>query len=142
MSPLTRFTPAGFLLLRQKRTHMTKLDFDKMQGLIPAVLQDIDSGEVLMVGFMNSAALAETLRSGYATFFSRTRNQLWTKGEVSGNRAQVISISTDCDRDTLLLRVRMLGDGLICHRGTRSCFTESLVTESLSPSPEFSGTTK
>jgi len=121
---------------------MTKLDFDKMHGLMPAVLQDIDSGEVLMLGFMNPAALAETLRSGYATFFSRTRNQLWTKGEVSGNRAQVISISTDCDRDTLLLRVRMLGDGLICHRGTRSCFTESLVTESLSPSPEFSGTTK
>jgi phosphoribosyl-AMP cyclohydrolase len=121
---------------------MSKLDFDKMQGLIPAVLQDADSGEVLMLGFMNPAALAETLRSGYAAFFSRTMNQLWTKGETSGNRAQVISISTDCDRDTLLLRVRMLGDGLICHRGTRSCFTESLVTESLSPSAEFSGTTK
>ena len=121
---------------------MTKLDFDKMQGLIPAVLQDADGGEVLMLGFMNPAALAETLHSGYATFFSRTRNQLWTKGEVSGNRAQVISISTDCDRDTLLLRVRMLGDGLICHRGTRSCFTESLVTESFPSSPEFSGTTK
>ena len=121
---------------------MTKLDFDKMQGLVPAVLQDADSGEVLMLGFMNPAALAETLRNGYATFFSRTRNQLWTKGETSGNRAQVISISTDCDRDTLLLRVRMLGDGLICHRGTRSCFSESLVSGSLSPSPEFSGATK
>ena len=79
---------------------MTKLNFDKMQGLIPAVLQEADSGEVLMLGFMNPAALAETLRNGYATFFSRTRNQLWTKGETSGNRAQVISISTDCDRDT------------------------------------------
>ena len=116
---------------------MAKLDFDKMQGLIPAVLQDADSGEVLMLGFMNPAALAVTLRSGYATFFSRTRNQLWTKGETSGNRAQVVSISTDCDRDTLLLRV-----GLICHRGTRSCFSESLVSGSLSPSPEFSGATK
>ena len=121
---------------------MTKLNFDKMQGLIPAVLQEADSGEVLMLGFMNPEALAETLRSGYATFFSRTRNQLWTKGETSGNRAQVISINTDCDRDTLLLRVRMLGDGVICHRGTRSCFTERLVIESLSPSPEFSGATK
>ena len=142
LSPLTRFTPAGFLLLRQKRIHMTKLDFDKMQGLIPAVLQDADSGEVLMLGFMNPAALAETLRSGYATFFSRTRNQLWTKGETSGNRAQVVSISNDCDRDTLLLRVRMLGNGLICHQGTRSCFTESLVIENASLSAEFSGTTK
>ena len=121
---------------------MAKLDFDKMQGLIPAVLQDADSGEVLMLGFMNPAALAETLRSGYAAFFSRTRNQLWTKGETSGNRAQVISISTDCDRDTLLLRVRMLGNGLICHKGTRSCFTESLVIENASLSMEFSGTTK
>ena len=121
---------------------MTKLNFDKMQGLIPAVLQEADSGEVLMLGFMNPEALAETLRSGHATFFSRTRNQLWTKGETSGNRAQVISINTDCDRDTLLLRVRMLGDGLICHRGSRSCFTESLVTETLSPSPEFSGAAK
>ena len=119
-----------------------EIDFEKMQGLAPAIVQDAATGEVLMLGFMNPAALAETLRSGYATFFSRTRNQLWTKGEVSGNRAQVISISTDCDRDTLLLRVRMLGDGLICHRGTRSCFTESLVTESLSPSSEFSGTTQ
>ena len=121
---------------------MNKLDFDKMQGLIPAVLQDADSDEVLMLGFMNPAALVETLRCGYATFFSRTRNQLWTKGETSGNRAQVISITADCDRDTLLLRVRMLGDGLICHRGTRSCFSESLVSGSLSPSPEFSGATK
>jgi len=121
---------------------MTKIDFDKMQGLIPAVLQNADSGEVLMLGFMNPAALAETLRNGYATFFSRTRNQLWTKGETSGNRAQVISISTDCDRDTLLLRVRMLGDGLICHRGTRSCFTESVFTEGLPRSPEFSGATE
>ena len=121
---------------------MMKLDFDKVQGLIPAVLQDAESGEVLMLGFMNQAALVETLRSGHATFFSRTRNQLWTKGETSGNRAQVTSISTDCDRDTLLLRVRMLGDGLICHQGTRSCFTESLLIENASLSMEFSGTTK
>src|SRR5437868_12884161 len=119
-----------------------EFDFDKMQGLLPAIVQDADSNEVLMLGFMNREAFEKTLRAGYVTFFSRTRNQLWTKGETSGNRAQVVSISTDCDRDTLLLRVRMLGDGLVCHQGARSCFTESLVTESLSPSPEFSGTTR
>lgn len=75
---------------------MTKLDFDKMQGLIPAVLQDADTGEVLMLGFMNPAALAESLRSGYATFFSRTRNQLWTKGETSGNRAPIATVTLCC----------------------------------------------
>lgn len=103
---------------------MVELDFDKLQGLVPAVLQDDDSGEVLMVGFMNQAAVAKTLESRYVTFFSRTRGQLWTKGETSGNRAQVISASTDCDHDTLLLRVRVQGAGLICHQGTRSCFTQ------------------
>jgi phosphoribosyl-AMP cyclohydrolase len=105
---------------------MVKLDFEKMQGLVPAVLQDADSGEVLMVGFMNQAAVLQTLRDGYAAFFSRTRNRLWTKGETSGNRAQVISVATDCDHDTLLLRVRVQGAGLMCHQGTRSCFTETI----------------
>jgi phosphoribosyl-ATP pyrophosphohydrolase/phosphoribosyl-AMP cyclohydrolase len=103
---------------------MINLDFDKLQGLIPAVLQDVDSGAVLMVGFMNGEALEKTLRTGHATFYSRTRNKLWTKGETSGNVAQVISIRTDCDRDTLLLEVRVLGDGKICHEGTVSCFTQ------------------
>lgn len=102
---------------------MLDLDFDKMQGILPAVLQDSDSGEVLMLGFMNREALAKTLRTGHATFFSRTRNQLWTKGETSGNVAVVDSIVTDCDRDTLLLRVRVKGNGRICHQGTVSCFT-------------------
>jgi phosphoribosyl-AMP cyclohydrolase len=115
---------------------MVELDFDKMQGLIPAVLQDDASGEVLMVGFMNQEAVAQTLQSRYATFFSRTREQLWTKGETSGNRARVISASTDCDRDTLLLRVQVQGAGLICHQGTQSCFTESLAL-----SADFSGET-
>jgi phosphoribosyl-AMP cyclohydrolase len=103
---------------------MVDLDFGKLHGLIPAVLQDADSGAVLMVGFMNEAALAKTLSSGRATFFSRTRDQLWTKGETSGNFAQVVSMRTDCDRDTVLLRVRVQGDGRICHQGTVSCFTE------------------
>ena len=105
---------------------MSEIDFEKMGGLIPAVLQDADSGDVLMVGFMNSESYAMTLQTGYATFFSRTRNKLWTKGETSGNRARVISAATDCDRDTVLLRVRLEGAGVICHQGTRSCFNEPL----------------
>lgn len=109
-----------------ERTDDKPIDFDKMQGLLPAVVQDAASGEVLMLGFMNREAYQQTLRAGYVTFFSRTRNQLWTKGETSGNRLEVISASTDCDRDTILLQVRVQGKGLVCHRGTRSCFTESV----------------
>jgi phosphoribosyl-AMP cyclohydrolase len=105
---------------------MLELDFDKMQGILPAILQDSESGEVLMLGFMNREALAKTLRTGHATFFSRTRNQLWTKGETSGNVAVVESIATDCDRDTLLLRVRVQGSGRICHQDTTSCFTQTI----------------
>jgi phosphoribosyl-ATP pyrophosphohydrolase/phosphoribosyl-AMP cyclohydrolase len=99
-------------------------DFEKMGGLLPAVVQDSVDGEVLMVGFMNRDALKRTLEDGYVTFFSRTRSQLWMKGETSGNRLRVISAHTDCDRDTLLVRVEVEGAGLVCHRGTRSCFTE------------------
>jgi len=109
-----------------KQTMSQEINFDKMQGLLPAIVQDTASGEVLMLGFMNREALDQTLRAGYVTFFSRTRNQLWTKGETSGNRLEVISASTDCDRDTLLLQVRVQGQGVVCHNGTRSCFTESL----------------
>jgi len=105
---------------------MTEIDFAKMRGLAPAIVQDAASGEVLMLGFMNRQALEMTLSSGFVTFFSRTRNQLWTKGETSGNRLELVSASTDCDRDTVLLRVRVLGDGVVCHTGTRSCFTEAL----------------
>lgn len=101
-----------------------ELDFEKMSGLLPAVVQDWRDGEVLMVGFMNRQALEQTLEKGYVTFFSRTRNQLWMKGESSGNRLRVVSAQTDCDRDTLLLRVEVEGAGVVCHRGTRSCFTE------------------
>lgn len=100
------------------------IDFDKMDGLAPAIVQDDASGEVLMVGFMNAEAYARTAESGYVTFYSRTRQKLWMKGETSGNRLRVISAMTDCDRDTLLFRVFVEGDGLVCHTGTRSCFTE------------------
>src|SRR5579872_3483939 len=99
-------------------------DFEKMSGLLPAVVQDAGNGEVLMVGFMNRQALEQTLQIGYVTFFSRTRGQLWMKGESSGNRLRIVSALTDCDRDTLLLRVQVEGPGVVCHRGTRSCFTE------------------
>jgi phosphoribosyl-ATP pyrophosphohydrolase/phosphoribosyl-AMP cyclohydrolase len=116
-----------------------ELDFDKMSGLLPAVVQDSAGGEVLMVGFMNRQAFERTLEGGYVTFFSRTRNQLWTKGESSGNRLRVISAHTDCDHDTLLLRVEVEGAGLVCHRGTRSCFTEPVFVRALetrAPLPE------
>ena len=108
----------------QLDTDNEQIDFDKMQGLLPAIVQDAASGEVLMLGFMNREAYERTLRVGYVTFFSRTRNQLWTKGETSGNLARVESVATDCDRDTLLLRVRVQGDGCICHQGSVSCFTQ------------------
>lgn len=99
------------------------MDFSKLDGLIPAVIQDATSHEVLMVGFMNDEAWALTRRTGYATFFSRTRNTLWTKGETSGNRLRVQEVLVDCDEDTVLLRVAREGDGNVCHTGTRTCFT-------------------
>ena len=104
------------------------MDFSKLDGLIPAVIQDSESAEVLMVGFMNEEALALTRQSGFATFFSRTRNKLWTKGETSGNRLQVVEILTDCDDDTVLVKVKRLGDGNVCHTGQRTCFNERLST--------------
>jgi phosphoribosyl-AMP cyclohydrolase len=102
------------------------LDFAKMGGLLPAVVQDDTSGEVLMVGFMNESALARTRESGFVTFFSRTRQTLWTKGETSGNRLAVRRIFVDCDDDTLLIRVERQGDGNVCHTGQRSCFFREL----------------
>jgi phosphoribosyl-AMP cyclohydrolase len=102
------------------------MDFSKYGGLVPAVIQDEQSGEVLMVGFMNDAALARTQETGYATFFSRTRQQLWTKGETSGNKLAVTRILVDCDEDTLLVKVKRLGDGNVCHTGERSCFYREL----------------
>lgn len=98
------------------------MDFTKLDGLVAAVIQDADSHEVLMVGFMNEEALARTRATGYATFYSRTRQKLWMKGETSGNRLEVVEMFTDCDDDTLLLKVRRQGDGLVCHTGQRSCF--------------------
>jgi phosphoribosyl-AMP cyclohydrolase len=97
------------------------MDYSKLDGLIAAVI-----AEVLMVGFMNEQALAETRRTGFATFFSRTRGKLWTKGETSGNRLEVKEIFVDCDEDTVLVKVKRLGDGHVCHTGERSCFFRTL----------------
>jgi phosphoribosyl-ATP pyrophosphohydrolase/phosphoribosyl-AMP cyclohydrolase len=101
---------------------LPQLDFAKMDALLPAVVQHAKSGAVLMVAWMNEAALRNTLQDGYATFWSRSRQCLWQKGETSGNRLQVIEISADCDRDTLLLRV--LPAGPVCHTGAVTCFDE------------------
>ncbi len=98
------------------------MDFDKLNGLIPAVVQDETSNEVLMVGFMNEEAWQRTQQSGFVTFFSRTRNKLWMKGETSGNRLAVRRIWLDCDDDTVLIKVKREGDGNVCHTGERSCF--------------------
>ena len=100
------------------------MDFSKFDGLIPAVVQDATSSEVLMVGFMNEPAWEITQATGYVTFFSRTRNRLWTKGETSGNRLAVEQLFIDCDEDTVLIKARREGDGNVCHTGARSCFAE------------------
>src|SRR5450755_947571 len=103
-----------------------EIDFEKMQGLVPAVIQDAASAELLMVGFMNRQALETTLRTRFVTFYSRTRQTLWTKGETSGNRLEVVDALTDCNRDTMMFRVPVLGRGNVCHTVSRSCFTEEL----------------
>ena len=102
------------------------IDFEKMQGLVPAIVQDAANDEILMLGFMNQEAWEKTQEIGYVTFYSRTRNELWTKGETSGNRLKVVSVATDCDRDSLLIRVQVEGEGVVCHEGTRSCFTRTI----------------
>ena len=109
------------------------MDFSKLDGLIPAVIQDAESAEVLMVGFMNEEALELTKRTGFATFFSRTRNTLWVKGETSGNRLEVVELRVDCDDDTVLVKVRRLGDGPVCHTGERTCFFRSLEEAATTP---------
>jgi len=95
-------------------------------GLVPAIVQDAITSEVLMLGFMNRAAYDKTLATGYVTFYSRTRNELWTKGETSGNRLKVVSAVADCDFDTILCRVEVEGQGVVCHTGTRTCFNAEL----------------
>ncbi len=98
------------------------IDFDKMDGLVPAIIQDADTAKVLMLGFMNREAYDKTMETGKVTFYSRTRNRLWTKGEESGNFLHVVSVKADCDRDTLLIQVHPVGP--VCHTGTDTCWGE------------------
>ena len=102
-----------------------ELQFSKLGGLVPAVVQDDASGEVLMLGFMNTEALVATLQSGDVTFYSRSRRRLWRKGESSGHRLLVRELRVDCDADAILVRVEALGPG-VCHEGYRSCFYRRL----------------
>lgn len=102
-----------------------RLDFDKMDGLIPAIVQDVHTREILMLGFMNQAAWEKTLRTGLVTFWSRTRQELWTKGESSGNHLAVRRMWVDCDSDSLLIEAEPKGP--TCHTGAKSCFFEELV---------------
>jgi len=103
----------------------SKIDFAKQEGLVPAIIQDYHSGRVLMLGFMNETAWQKTVETGCVTFYSRSRNKLWTKGESSGHRLLVKEVATDCDQDALLLRVEAFGPG-VCHEGYESCFYRRL----------------
>ncbi|MCS7024573.1 MAG: phosphoribosyl-AMP cyclohydrolase [Bryobacteraceae bacterium] len=106
-----------------------QLDYSKLDGLVPAVIQDHLSGRVLMVGFMNEPAFLKTVETGYATFYSRSRNKLWMKGETSGHRLVVKEILVDCDQDSVVIKVEALGPG-VCHTGYESCFHRKLVGQS------------
>ena len=108
------------LILDQQ--NIDSLEWQKMDGLIPAIVQDAFDGRVLMQAYMNSAALSQSIESGSATFWSRSRKQLWTKGETSGNTLEVVAIHADCDKDCLLVLARP--NGPTCHRNTESCFDE------------------
>jgi len=105
------------------------IDFSKMDGLVPGIVQDAVTDEMLMLGFLNEVSYQKSLDSGFVTFWSRSRQKLWMKGETSGNRLRIVSISTDCDTDALLFKVQVEGDGLVCHEGTVSCFTKKIETE-------------
>ena len=101
-----------------------ELDFDKMNGLVPAIIQDNETRKVLMLGFMNKEAYDKTVETGKVTFFSRTKNRLWTKGEESGNRQKIFEILLDCDGDSVIYKVEQKGN-IACHTGHRSCFYRS-----------------
>ena len=107
-------------------TNAVTIDFEKMDGLVPGIVQDAQTGEMLMLGFLNETSYRKTLETGFVTFWSRTRQKLWMKGETSGNRLRIVSAATDCDNDALLFRVEVDGDGLVCHEGTVSCFTKNV----------------
>jgi len=105
-------------------------DFDRGGGMLPAIAQDADTGDVLMMAYMNPESYAETVATGRAVYYSRSRKKLWRKGEESGNVQQVKAIFVDCDRDTILLKVEQIG-GAACHKGYRSCFYRQVTPEGL-----------
>ena len=111
---------------------MLKIAFEKSGGLVPAIVQDDRTGDVLMLGFMNPEALAETQRSREVVFFSRSRNRLWKKGETSGHILKVRDLRVDCDADAILIRVEPLGPG-VCHEGYRSCFFRRVEADGSAP---------
>ena len=110
------------------------VDFNKNNGLVPVVVQDVDTNEVLMLAYMNEEALKKTLDTGFAHYFSRSRNKLWKKGESSGNTQEVKDIFVDCDNDTVLLKVKQTGPA--CHTGRRSCFFTNLKTNEITMDKE------
>jgi phosphoribosyl-AMP cyclohydrolase len=122
-------------------TSLEEIDFSKLDGLAAVVVQDNSTSEVLMVGFMNEDAYLNTLQTGLVTFYSRSRNKQWVKGESSGHTLQVVSLRTDCDRDAIVVRVNANGPG-VCHEGYHSCFfrlrvgDEWITTEQQTFSPE------
>jgi phosphoribosyl-AMP cyclohydrolase len=125
--PLAQKAPAGFLFsgLEISGDDTVEIDFQKSGGLVPAIIQDERSGDVLMLGFMNPESLAETQRTREVVFFSRSRNKLWKKGESSGHVLRVREMRVDCDADALLVRVEAVGPG-VCHEGYHSCFFRKL----------------
>ncbi len=106
------------------------VDFEKVGGMVPVIAQDHETGEVLMMAYMNREAFEETLRTGRVCYFSRSRNSLWRKGEESGNVQEVHGVYVDCDADTLLVKVRQIG-GAACHEGYRSCFFRRVAEDDL-----------
>jgi len=108
----------------------TILDFEKQEGLVPAIAQDWETGEILMLAYMNKAAFEETLRTGRACYYSRSRGKLWRKGEESGNVQVIKEIRTDCDNDTVVLKIEQIG-GAACHMGYRSCFFKKIVGDKI-----------
>jgi phosphoribosyl-AMP cyclohydrolase len=114
----------------KKGVYMITLDFDKAGGLVPAIAQDAESGEVLMVAYMNREAWEKTLSTGIVHYFSRSRNKLWKKGETSGNIQEVKEIRIDCDNDCLLLKIHQIGNAA-CHTGYKSCFYRKVTGNSL-----------
>lgn len=104
---------------------MDKINFSRENGLIPAIIQGFKSNKIFMLGFMNKNSLNKTLETGYVYFWSRKRGKIWLKGKTSGNKLKVVSLSTDCDKDALLVKVKLMGKS-VCHTGKKSCFFERI----------------